>query len=194
MEPSLLSGLFKQVVTTVITVGSMFYSTIDGVNATFSDVEVHTDGKQLFISTQLESCFTDDFDRILNSGKRIYFHYKVELYDQNKSIPIFSEEYFNAISFSHLDNIYEVYQSHEESFTSDLTLPRAKTLLASLQNVSLLSLDYLNSGTIYTVKVSSWLDKIKLEGMEEPINLMFYWSSLRPETQSNPFTRDQLNQ
>ena len=194
MEPSLFSGLFKQVVTMVITVGSMFYSTIDGVHVRFSDVQVHSDGKQLLISTQLENCFTEDFDQIFSSGKRIYFHLKVELYEENIPEPFFSEEYFNAISYSHLDNIYEVYRSHEESFTTDLPLNRAKSLLAGFPDVPLLALHYLDNNKIYRIKVSSWLDRIKLEGMDAPLNLMFYWSSIRPEFFSNPFTLDELHQ
>jgi len=193
MEPSLLSGIFKQIVTGVITVGSMFYSTIDGVHANFGGVDVHSDGKQVLVTTYLENCFTDDFDRLFSSGKRIYFHYRIDIIDAADNSIVQSKELFNAISYSHLDNIYEVYRSHQETLTSNLQIRRAKFLLASLPDVPVLSLEYLDGEKIYLVKISAWLDRIKLEGMEEPLNLMFYWNSIRPEIISRPFTLDALN-
>ncbi len=171
----------------------MFYSTIDGVHANFGGVDVHSDGKQVLVTTYLENCFTDDFDRLFSSGKRIYFHYRIDIIDAADNSIVQSKELFNAISYSHLDNIYEVYRSHQETLTSNLQIRRAKFLLASLPDVPVLSLEYLDGEKIYLVKISAWLDRIKLEGMEEPLNLMFYWNSIRPEIISRPFTLDALN-
>ncbi len=194
MEPSLFSGLFKQVITSVITVGSMFYSTIDGVHASFDNIKIYSEGSRLYVSTRLRNCYTDDFEKFFASGKRIYFHYRIEVFRASDDISVYSEDFFNAISYSHLDNIYEVYQSHTETFTTDLDLQGAKTLLAGLQNVSLVSLENLDRSEPYTIKITSWLDRIKFEGMEEPLNLMYYWNSIPPVGRSKPFSLLDLNQ
>ncbi|MFQ6604930.1 MAG: DUF4390 domain-containing protein [Fidelibacterota bacterium] len=194
MEPSLLTSLYKQIITTVITVGSLFYSTINGVRATLDPIQLETDGNQVLVSTQLVNCYSDDFDEILSSGKRIYFHLNVKLYETGVRQPVWEDEFFNAISYSHLDRIYEVYHSHTKEFLSNLTFDQAKRQLASFSAIPIISMGELDPEKEYYLKITARLDKIYLEGMDEPINLMFYWSGIPPEITSQPFTIDMLNE
>ncbi len=194
MEPSLLTSLYKQIVTTVIAVGSLFYSTINGVVATLEPIHLETDGNQVLISTHLANCYSSDFDEILSSGKRIYFHLKVVLYETDSRQPVWEETFFNAISYSHLDRIYEVYHSHTKEFLSNLDLEQAKWQLANFTRIPVVSLSELDNNKKYYLQVTAWLDKIYLQGMDEPINLMFYWSGIQPRITSRLFTVNMLNE
>lgn len=194
MEPSIFSVFTQKLITTVITVGSMFYSSIDGVLAEFSPIDVSSNGSQLVVSTKLVNCFTMELDRILASGPSIYVHIRVELFEANQDKPIISKPFYNAISYSHLDQIYEVYQSHLEAFTSSLPKDRAKDLLVSFNLVPITTISELTPEKNYVIKISAWMDKIKLEGKENTLDLMYYWNQVMPVRTSNRFTLESLEQ
>lgn len=179
---------------TVIAIGSMFYSTISGVIAEFEELKVRAKGDELVISARLVNCFSEDLDTIFKSGREIRIYYHVELLDATDGNPVEERTFYHAIRYSLVEDVYEIFHSNNEGRTAGLTLERAKEMMSVIDDVAVFPSSGLSSGTPYTVKITAYIEKIRLPGMDEELNLMFYWNSLRPTVTSGPFTKDLFKQ
>jgi hypothetical protein len=190
MEPSLFSVLSKKIITTIISVGSLFYSTIPGVNARLTDVQLAARGEQLLISCRLENCFSEELDQIFRSGKEIKIHFKAELVDAQTNKILQDTTFYHSIHYSVLDDVFDVYFSESDRLYANLYLDEAKELLIEINAFKSVAADQIRPGHIYLIHLEAWMDKLKFQGMEEPLNLMFYWNSIRPSSRSATFTLD----
>ncbi|MFQ6608711.1 MAG: DUF4390 domain-containing protein [Fidelibacterota bacterium] len=190
MEPGLLSYLSKKIAATFIALGSMFYSTIDGVSAEFDAIEITTHGASMEITTRLENCFTEELEQIFRSGKEIRFNFRVEVIDQSQDTITLVKDYFHAIRFSLIDRVYSVYLSESQTQFNALNLKEAKRKLTLIDELAIDIEHKLRKQEYYRLRLTAWLDKIQLQGMEEPLNLMFYWNSIKPERYSRLFTSE----
>jgi hypothetical protein len=192
MEQNFFAILSKKVITTVIAIGSMFYSTIDGVNATFSDIEFYSQGQHLYISTNLTNCFTEDLDLILVSGERITIFYQLDLISDGNKNPVYSDTLYHSIQYSPVDQIFQVYQSNYQNYTSYESLENAKNDLVLLNDVPIIELNNLIDTNLYSLRLSAWMGTVQIAGMDKPLNLMYYWNSIKPEKESAKFIKADL--
>ncbi len=188
MEPSLFSVLTKKIITTIISVGSLFYSTIPGVNAHLSDIQLSAQGEQLLLSCRLENCFSEELDQIFRSGKEIKIHFKAELVDAQTNKPLRDTTFYHSIHYSVLDEVFDVYYSESDRLYSNLYLDEAKKLLTEITAFRMIAADQITPEETYLIHLEAWMDKMKFQGMEEPLNLMFYWNSIHPSRRSTTFT------
>ncbi len=194
MESSLFSILVKRITSTIIAIGSLFYSTINGVNAELDNVKLSASGGHLFISTRLTSCFSEDLDRIFQSGQEIKIHYLIQVFESGVTNPIYETTFYNSITYSLIDQIYTVYSSEKSLRIEGVTLWRAKEFLSTIENHVVLSAYQIRRGKEYFVRLSAFMGEIQLPGMEEKLNLMFYWNSLRPTYESDLFDKNMIIQ
>jgi hypothetical protein len=192
MEPGILTNLFQKTINTVIAIGSLFYSTIDGVRADFSYLDVDVSNNVVIISTQLINGYSDDLDQIFRSGERITIHYKLELYSNQSNQPIYQKDFNHSIRYSLLEKTYDIYKSEIETVLIGLDFIRAKNELSQIIAIPTIEVAQLNKNVDYHFRITAWMSNIQLQGMDEPLNLMYYWSSIRPVNES-PIFRDMIS-
>jgi len=189
MEPSFFSLLSRKIVATIISIGSLFYSTIPGVNATFEEIDLSLEGNRLMVSTQLSNCYSEALDQIFRSGMGIQIHFRVEVIPENSGRPVSETTFYHSIHYSLLDDVFDVYRSESQETYLNLNLKTAKDYLAEIEDVPALYMNQLDSDENYYLRLTAWMDKIQLQGMEEPLNLMFYWNSIKPTGLSRTFNK-----
>ncbi|MFQ6678434.1 MAG: DUF4390 domain-containing protein [Fidelibacterota bacterium] len=187
MEPGIFTSLFQKTINTVVAVGSLFYSTIDGVRADFTHLDVDVYQNTVIVSTQLINCYSDGLDQIFKSGERVIFHYKLELLSDDNHQPIYRKNFNHSIRYSLLEKTYDIYKSEIETIQLGLDLDEAKSELSLIYNVPTIDVTELNSNTNYYFRITAWMESIRIQGMDKTLNLMFYWSGIRPEKISPKF-------
>jgi len=186
----MFDSLSKSVITGIITLGSMFQSTIYGVNAEFSSLDVYAKGGTIYVTSSLDNCFSPDLDEIFHTGQPIRIHYRIQMFSADLEIPFFQQNVFRELRYDLLDHYYFVQNSEDEESIRCETLVNAKERLSIVDGFALLSRDLLNDGEQYYVKITAYMDKIYLPEMDQEINLMHYWNKIRPEFQTEVFTAD----
>ncbi len=195
MEPNLFSVLFNKTITTVIALGTLFYTSVTGVTPRMSPVQVTAQGSMVVVSTQILDCFSSDFDQILSSGIDVSLHYKIQL--QKANSPFLVEEtqtLSKTLTYSLLDRTYRVEDTRDSHSQWELSLEEAKNNWSRISEFPLVRFEDLERGSRYTVTVTAWMDKVQVKGKEKPLNLMIYWKGIKPTSTSLPFTRDLLTQ
>lgn len=187
MEPGIFTNLFQNTINTVIAIGSFFYSTIDGVRADFSHMDVDVSNNIIIVSTQLTNCYSDGLDQIFRSGEQVTIHYKLELYSDQNNQPIYQNDFSHSIRYSLLEKNYNIYKSEIETVLIGLDLIRAKIEMSQIITIPTIEVAQLESNFDYHFRITAWLDDIQLQGMDKPLNLMYYWSSIRPVNESSKF-------
>ncbi|MBN4081366.1 DUF4390 domain-containing protein [Caldithrix abyssi] len=194
MEPNFFTVLSKKIVTTVITIGSMFYSTIDGVNAAFDPIEISTKGTAVMIRTRLKSCFTEELYQIFQSGEEIKIHFHTAVFDESRKKPYLEKAFYHSLKYSLVDRVFEVYRSEDQELIPALNLLQAKNALVEIDGYPVITMDELSSSGSYRVQLKARMGKVHIQGMDEPLNLMYYWNSIKPSQKSKPFHRDIFKQ
>lgn len=189
METGFLAAFSKKVITAIIAVGSMFYSTIDGVtpNLIITDMQFRDD--YIVVSSEITNCYTEELDQILASGNEIRLHFSMELYREKAKEPDSTYLFFHAIQFSPIDKNFNIYLSEKNEFMYSLNKEESKSLFTNVFEHRFLSSGDLSGNRKYYVKITAWLDKIKLQGMEEELNLIYYWNSIKPNNITPLFTK-----
>ncbi|RMF09474.1 MAG: DUF4390 domain-containing protein [Candidatus Neomarinimicrobiota bacterium] len=195
MEPNLFSVLFNKTISTVIALGSLFYTAIPGVTPDMGPVEVTANGSVLMVSTRIQHAFSTDLDQIFSSGMDVALHYKIQLVEINGAPRVVKTVALTkTLAYSLLDQTYQVTDSETQESDGDMGLEDAKERWSTLQHLRLAGYEELQPGKEYEVRVTAWLDKIRVQGKEEPLNLMAYWNRTRPLGVSPRFTRSLLEQ
>jgi len=189
METGLFSAFSKKVISSIIAIGSMFYSTIDGVTPTMSINDLYFSNEQLVINTVMTNCYTEELEQILASGNKIPVNFNVDLYSGSNRLPDTTYSFFHILQFSPIDKNYSVFLSEKNEHIYSLNIDQAKILFTSLIDQEIISSSDLDSQTSYHIKITTWLDKIHLRGMEEDLNLNFYWNSIKPSITTPKFRK-----
>ncbi len=187
MEPGIFTGLFQKTINTVVAIGSLFYSSIDGVKADFSLFDIDVSQDVIIVSTQLIHCYSDGLDQIFKSGETVKIYYQLDLFSEKDSQPIYSWTLNHSIRYSLLDKSYEVYKSEIETVLLGLDFNRAKIELAEINAFPTMEVTHLEKDILYYFRITAWMDNIQLQGMEKSLNLMYYWSRIRPVKESSEF-------
>lgn len=190
MEETVFTAISKKIVSTVIAIGSLFYSSISGVVAEFDDLSLEIQGDRMVLSTRLVNCFSEDLDTIFRSGEEIRIYFQVEVLEGETPSPVQETTFHHGITYSLIDDSYAVYRSNTEKRQTGLSLANAKAMLSELDEVGVVVASELSFGVDYVIRVTAYMDRVALPGMEEELNLMYYWNSLKPTATSKPFTRD----
>lgn len=189
METGLFATFSKKVISSIIAIGSMFYSTIDGVTPNMEIVDSFFKNDYLIVNTVITNCYTEELDQILASGNKIPINFEVGLYREKGKMPDSTFSFFHVLQFSPIDNNYSVFLSEKNEYVYSLNQQQAKTLFTSVVNQPIFSSKDIDAGQNYYVEITTWLDKIHLKGMEEELNLIFYWNSIKPKAKTVLFKK-----
>jgi len=189
METGIFAAFSKKVISAIIAVGSLFYSTINGVTPNMLIPDLQYNNDNVYVSNTIENCYAEEFDQILYSGNLIPMHFSVGLYRENEKIPDSTYTFIHALQYSPIGNDFTIYFSERDATISSLNLDQAKILFPQITNYRVLSTKNIDDNVNYYLKITAWLDKINLEGIEDEFNLLYYWNSIRPSNKSAPFTK-----
>ena len=189
METGIFTAFSKKVISSIIALGSMFYSTIDGVTPNMNIPDVTYKNDHVLVSTMITDCFTDELDQIFHSGNAIPIYFLIELYKDGANKPDSVNTFFKTIQYSPIGDDFAVYNSILDESNKSLNFEQAKVSLTQVRNYRVCSSDDIVDNEEYNVKITAWLDKIQLDGMEEELNLINYWNSIKPESISPIFSR-----
>ncbi|MEE8340473.1 MAG: DUF4390 domain-containing protein [Candidatus Neomarinimicrobiota bacterium] len=189
MDTGIFAAFSKKVINTIIAVGSMFYSTIDGITPNMSTPDLQYKNDYILVSASIENCYTQDLDQILFSGNIIPIYYSLELYQDGAKEADSTNTFFHALQYSPLGKDFTIYFSERNETLSSLSLDQAKILFPRVTKHQVVSSNNINENTNYYIKITAWLEKIRFEGMEEDLNLLYYWNSLKPSNKSALFTK-----
>jgi hypothetical protein len=189
METGIFAAFSKKVISTIIAVGSMFYSTIDGVTPRMNTPEIQYKNDNIYISTTIESCYTEDLNQIFYSGNMIQIFFSVDLYRVGHKDPDSTFNFYHALQYSPIGDDFTIFYSERDETISSLNLDQTKVLFPRVTNYRVTSSNNITDNIYYYFKITAWLDKIHLEGMEEEINLLYYWNSIKPNIKSTLFTK-----
>ncbi|MEE8478684.1 MAG: DUF4390 domain-containing protein [Candidatus Neomarinimicrobiota bacterium] len=189
MEPGILATFSKKVISTIIAVGSMFYSTIDGVTPSINIPDLQYKNDYVLVSTTIENCYTKELDQIFYSGNLISMYFTVELYQESTKSADTTYTFYHTLQYSPIGNDFSIYFSERDEIISSLNMDQAKILFPRVTSYRVISSDDIGENINYYVKITAWLDKIQLEGMEDELNLLYYWNSIQPNSKSTQFTK-----
>ncbi len=189
MEPGILATFSKKVISTIIAVGSMFYSTIDGVTPSINIPDLQYKNDYVLVSTTIENCYTKELDQIFYSGNLIPIYFVAELYQEGIKSPDSTFTFYHTLQYSHIGNDFTIYYSERDETISSLNMDQAKILFPRITRYQVISSDDIGENINYYVNITAWLDKIQLEGMEDELNLLYYWNSIQPNSKSTQFTK-----
>lgn len=189
METGIFAAFSKKVISTIIAVGSMFYSTIDGVTPKMNIPELQYKNDYVLVSTMIENCYTEELDQIFYSGNLIPMYFSIELYQEGERKPDSTYTFYHSLQYSPIGNDFTVYYSEQDKIISSLNINQVKQLLPRVTDYRITSANNINDNINYYFKMTAWLDKIHLEGMEEELNLLYYWNSIKPNSKSKLFTK-----
>ena len=193
----MLETWVQKLASTAIAVGSMFFTSITGTNATFQNPAVEIEGSQIVISAELHDCFTEELDRILQSGKRVRFNYRVEIYqhldgEAVEDTVILSKEFYHQVRYNLVDNFYRLHFSESNDTREVLSIGEVHTALTSIRKCEVIGADQLEDDGEYYIRLTAYLHKIQLPGMKEELNLMSYWNDEAPILVTETFDRSVL--
>jgi len=189
METGIFAAFSKKVISTIIAVGSMFYSTIAGVTPAMNPPEIQYKNDYIFISTTIENCYTEDLNQIFYSGNIIPVYFSIDLYQEGQKDPDSTYNFYHTLQYSPIGGDFTIFYSEQNETISSLNLDQAKIILPRIINYPATSSSNINDNINYYIKVTAWLDKIHLEGMEDELNLLYYWNSIKPSSKTALFTK-----
>ncbi len=186
--------MFDKIITGIITIGSLFYSTISGVSPRFASCDLDTKGDTITLSSSITNCYSEDLDKMFNSGQEIKIQYKIRIYNSSSRKPLSAKTLYHSLKYSLLKRDYVVYYSETNEIFEVESLREAKSLLNRISGYVVLSRDDLLNQEAFYIKLSAALNKIYLEGIDKEVNLMYYWNSIKPEIKTEQFTQDIFKQ
>ncbi len=189
METGIFAAFSKKVISAIIAVGSMFYSTIDGTTPTMNTPELRYKNDFVYLSTIIENCYTEDLDQIFLSGYTIPLYFSVELYRDNQKEPDSTFTFYHTLQYSPIGNDFTVYFSERAETITSLSIDQAKALFPRVASFRVISSIKINPNSKYYFKITAWMNKIQLEGMGEELNLLYYWNSIKPNGKSKVFSK-----
>lgn len=173
----------------LIAVTQLFLSSVVTSNPWFEDLELQYSGikHEIVCNTKLANSFTETLDDVLLSGENITLHFRFELFASGEAAPVQAKEIVNGFRFDAESESYYLVNSENREVERYFTIEEAKEQYISVSNLVIVNTETLSGEQEYFVKVTAFLDPIKLENMSESVNLMLRWASVKPTIISDNF-------
>ncbi len=173
----------------LIAVTQLFLSSVVTSNPWFENLELQYSGvkHEIVCNTKLANSFTETLDDVLLSGENITLHFKFELFTPGEATPIQAKEIINGFRYDKETESYYLFNSETQELERFFTMEAAKDTYISVINLVVVNTDNLSDDREYFLKVTAFLDPIKLDDMSESVNLMLRWASVKPTIISDKF-------
>ena len=173
----------------VLAVTQLFLSSVVTSNPWFEQLDIQYFGvkKEIICSTKLTDSFTTTLDNVLMSGKSITLHFRFDLMSDGSSDPVQSKEIVNGLRYDPEAEIFYLVNSEDQEVERFFTIEDARTSYVSVENLVVATTDDLPADGEYFFRVTAYLDPVKMDNMEESVNLMLRWASVKPSILSDKF-------
>jgi len=173
----------------LIAVTQLFLSSVVTSNPWFENLDLQYSGvkHEIICNTKLADSFTETLDDVLLSGQNITLHFRFELFTSGEAAPLQVKEIVNGFRYDAETESYYLFNSEDTELERFFTMEAAKDTYISVSNLVIADTEQLSGEAEYFVKVSAFLDPIKLENMSESVNLMLRWASVKPTIVSDKF-------
>ena len=173
----------------LIAVTQLFLSSVVTTNPWFDGLELQYTGikHQIICNTKLANSFTETLDDVLLSGENITLHFKFDLYASGDAEPMQSKEVVNGLLYDIESESYYLFNSESGELERFFTIEAAKDAYITVTNLVIVDTANLSDEIDYFVRVTAYLDPIKLDDMGESVNLMLRWASVKPTIVSEKF-------
>lgn len=173
----------------VIAVTQLFLSTVITTNPWFETLDLQYQGakQEIVCNTKLAESFTETLDEVLLSGKNITLHFKFELFTSGEAVSLQSKEIVNGFRFDEATETFYLINSETKKLERFFTIEEAKASYISVRNLTVVNTKSLSADQDYFLRVTAFLDPIKLDNMSESVNLMLRWASVKPTIVSDKF-------
>lgn len=188
----MFQSIVEKLASTAIAVGSLFFTSVTGTNATFENPQIQESGSQVVISANLTNCFTDELDRIIQSGRPVRINFRVTLHQTGAPQVVLLQDFYHEVQYSLVDHVYQVYFSESNHTTNAATLDEMHSQMSGIDRYRVIDESTLTDDTQYYIQIRAYMEKIKLPGMKEEINLMNYWNNTEPLLISDAFSKEDL--
>ncbi|MCF7808414.1 MAG: DUF4390 domain-containing protein [Candidatus Marinimicrobia bacterium] len=173
----------------VLAVTQLFLSTVVSSNPWFEQLDIQYFGvkKQIVCNTRLTESFTESLDNVLLSGKSITLHFKFDLMSTDSPNPIQSTEVINGLRYDSEQETFFLVNSVNPKVDRFFSIEEARSNYVSVQNLVVASTEDLGGEQEYFLRVTAFLDPVKMDDMGESVNLMLRWASIKPSIMSDKF-------
>ena len=173
----------------LIAVTQLFLSSVASSNPWFEGLELQYSGvkHEIVCNTKLATSFTETLDDVLLSGENITLHFRFDLYSSGEAKPLQTKEIINGFRYDIDTESYYLVNSESKELERFFTMEAAKDTYISVSNLVIVNTDGLSGDQEYFVRVTAYLDPIKLDDMGESVNLMLRWASVKPTIVSEKF-------
>lgn len=173
----------------LIAVTQLFLSSVVTTNPWFEGLDLQYSGvkHEIVCNTKLADSFTETLDDVLLSGENITLHFRFELFAPGEAAPLQMKEVVNGFRFDKETESYYLLNSETRELERFFTIEAAKDTYISVSNLVIVNTEALSGEQEYFVKVTAFLDPIKLDDMSESVNLMLRWASVKPTIVSDKF-------
>lgn len=173
----------------VIAVTQLLLSTVMTSNPWFETLEIQllSAKNEIMCSTRLDSAFTQTLDDVLLSGQSITLHFVFELQSEGSEDPISRKEIVNGFRYDEVEEIFYVVNSEDRNLNKFFELSAAKAAYISVERLIVAQTSGLDKNQDYTLRVTAFLDPIKMKETSESVNLMLRWASVKPTIISEKF-------
>ncbi|MDO9548940.1 MAG: DUF4390 domain-containing protein [Candidatus Marinimicrobia bacterium] len=176
-----------RLIATIISVGSLFFPFIDGIEPAFNDVWLSIVENSLVLSMQLENCYTAELDKILMSGQPVTLRFRAELFDKAQKQPVLTKQFYHTLRYNPLEKQYRLYSSEKDNNDYYSTLQLVHLNFSSLSGVKLLKPGDLEKEHDYFIRLTAHLDPITFIGEKSDFDLMLYWNNKKPAVNTETF-------
>ncbi|MBC8214659.1 MAG: DUF4390 domain-containing protein [Candidatus Marinimicrobia bacterium] len=187
MEGGIFTELARTITGSIIAIGSMFFSYINGVEPYFESPSFSVEHNQMLVSVNLQNWFTDELDDIFSSGKPIRMHFTANIIEQNSGKTIQSTDFFHTVKYHILDDYFEVSRSEIGEKTQIHTIQEMHRIMSKIERAPIFDDDLAKTDVLYQLKMSVQLPKIKIGGREKQFDLMPFWKNKKPYFFSQQF-------
>ena len=188
-----MTPITQNITNWIIALGSVFFSSISGTNASFMPPNIQLDHDRLLISAQLTDWYTPELDQILASGQEITISYHLTV---SRQLP--SDSLIQTVDFSHhlkydlVDRVYMIDLSEFDQHYQIVSLDGARMLLGSIRKFPLINTEQLDWNASYQYYIDATMQSIEFSGFSKTINLMNFWRGKKPKHFSSLFRKSQF--
>jgi hypothetical protein len=143
----------------------------------------------VIVSSEMDNCFTEELDQILTSGNEIPINFNIELFREKAKEADSTYSFYHILQFSPIDDNFNIFLSEKNEYFYSLDMQRAKFLFTNIIEQNIISSKDISQDYNYYIKITAWLDKIKVKGMDEELNLIYYWNSIKPSSITTLFSK-----
>ncbi|MBW1997806.1 MAG: DUF4390 domain-containing protein [Deltaproteobacteria bacterium] len=159
----------KKILGTIVIISLLNLLLIQGVwaeKAFLTDVVMTNSDEHLIVYFTVKDCFTDEMIRAIENGIETTFTFFAKLYERRKVLwnkKLAEVQVRHSIKYDNLKRVYELRLSEKDNemiYTKDFE--EAKKIMATVEDLRVVSLNSLVKGKRYRLKMMAELDKIKL--------------------------------